>query len=118
MTRIYKLAANFNTVEFEIDDDFEFMDYLTDDEILVDDEGDFYYDIPVEKIIPRVLQREYDILASIKVINVAPEIKQAKEITPPSEKQAKWAENLGMKDPMKHDKREVWEYIQKHKNDK
>lgn len=115
MTRNYKLAANFNTVEFEITDDEileeitpEELEYDTDDEVVFTDEAR-------NNALKRILQREYDILASINVINVAPDIKQKSKIDPPSEKQAAFAESLGMKDPMKHDKKEVWDYIQKHK---
>ena len=111
MTRNYKLAANFNTVEFTITEE-DMLDAL-------DMENEIEYDEDGELIIKRILQREYDMLASINVINVAPDIKQAaqKKIDPPSEKQAAWATALGMKDPMKHDKREVWAFIQKHKDD-
>lgn len=115
MTRIYKLAANFNTVEFEINDDLILeeilpseLEYDEDDEVVFTDEAR-------NNALKRILQREYDTLAGIDVVNIAPPIKQAPKIEPPSEKQAAWAEALGMKDPMKHDKREVWEFIQKNK---
>ena len=118
MVRNYKLAANFNTVEFEITNE-DLLEVLNQDEFELNEYGEYEHDIPEEELIKRVLQREYDTLASIKVINIAPDIKQAKkEISPeerPSEKQAAFAESLGMKDPMKHTKREVWEYIQNHK---
>lgn len=117
MKRAYKLAANFNTVEFEItnDDLLEACDFET--EVEYDDENIPTVIVDDEVLIKRILQREYDLLASIQVVNIAPPIKQAEKINPPSEKQAKFAEALGMKDAMKHDKKEVWAYIQKHKND-
>ena len=117
MKRAYKLAANFNTVEFEItnDDLLEACDFET--EVEYDEDNIPTVTVEDEVLIKRILQREYDILASINVVNIAPPIKQAEKINPPSEKQAKFAEALGMKDAMKHDKKEVWAYIQKHKND-
>ena len=115
MNRNYKLAANFNTVEFTIGDN-DLMDVLNEDEYVLTDDGECIWNVEETELIKRILQREYDILASIKVVNVAPSIKPAvKEITPPSEKQAAWAESLGMKNPMQCDKKEVWEYIMKHK---
>lgn len=117
MKRSYKLAANFNTVEFEItnDDLFEVCDFET--EVEYDEDQIPTITIEDEVLIKRILQREYDLLASINVVNMAPPIKQTEKINPPSEKQAEFAEYLGMKDAMKHDKKEVWAYIQKHKND-
>lgn len=119
MIRNYKLAANFNTVEFEIKFE-DLVQVATEDEYEFSDNEEYTLQelhVPEEELIKRILQREYDILASIKVVNIAPDIKQAKQINPPSEKQAKYAESLGMKDAMKHDKNEVWAYIQKHKDD-
>lgn len=121
MKRSYKLAANFNTVEFEItyDDLLEVCDFET--EIELDEDQIPTITVEYEVLIKRILQREYDLLASINVVNIAPPIKQsepikqAEKINPPSEKQAAFAESLGMKDAMKHDKNEVWAYIQKHK---
>lgn len=117
MIRNYKLAANFNTVEFEIPEE-EILAEVRPEELEYDDEGEVIFSkVAYGNAIKRILQREYDILASINVVNIAPPIKQAEKINPPSEKQAAWAEALGMKDAMKHDKKEVWAYIQKHKND-
>lgn len=118
MKRIYKLTANFNAVEFEItnDDLLEACDFET--EVEYDEDRIPTVTVEDEVLIKRILQHEYDILASINVINIAPPIKQAEKINPPSEKQAAFAESLGMKDPMKHSKKEVWEYIQKHKDKK
>lgn len=115
MTRNYKLAANFNTVEFEITDN-EILEEIQPDELEYDEDDEVIFtDEAKDNALKRILQKEYDILASIKVVNIAPDIKQAKNINPPSEKQAAFAESLGMKDAMKHDKNEVWAYIQKHK---
>ena len=115
MTRNYKLAANFNTVEFEITDD-EVLEEIKPEELAYDDDDEVVFtDEAKENALKRILQREHDLLASIDVINIAPPIKQAEKIDPPSEKQAAFAEALGMKDAMKHDKSEVWAYIQKHK---
>lgn len=119
MIRNYKLAANFNTVEFEITED-DILAAAHECEVTQTNNGEYVlteYNVSEEELIKRILQKEYDILASIRVVNIAPDIKQAKQINPPSEKQAAWAEALGMKDAMKHDKREVWTYIQKHKDD-
>lgn len=115
MKRAYKLAANFNTVEFEItnDDLLEACDFET--EVEYDSDETPTIAVEDEVLIKRILQREYDLLASINVVNIAPPIKQAEKINPPSEKQAAFAESLGMKDAMKHDKNDVWAYIQKHK---
>lgn len=115
MNKTYKIAANFNTVEFSIGHD-DLMEVTTDDDYIMTDDAEFILNVEETELIKRILQREYDVLASIKVVNVAPSIKpSAKEITPPSEKQAAWAESLGMKNPMQCDKKEVWEYIMKHK---
>ena len=116
MIRHYKLTATFNTVEFEIPEE-EILAEVLPEELEYDEDGEVIFsDDAYNNAIKRILQREYDILASVRVVNTAPDIKQAKQITPPSEKQAAWAEALGMKDPMKHDKKEVWAYIQKHKD--
>ena len=117
MTRNYKLAANFNTVEFEITDD-EVLEEIKPDELAYDEDDEVVFtEEAKEAALKRILQHEYDLLASIEVVNIAPPIKQAEKINPPSEKQAAFAESLGMTDARKRDKKEVWAYIQKHKND-
>lgn len=117
MIRTYKLAANFNTVEFELTDN-EIFDEIKPEELKYDEDDEVVFtDEAIDNALKRILQREYDTLASIKVVNIAPDIKQAKQINAPSEKQAAWAEALGMKDARKRDKKEVWAYIQKHKDD-
>lgn len=121
ITRNYKLAANFNTVELTFDQD-ELMTVLDwDNEGRFDENDEPTWDVEDEVLIGRVLQREYDILAGIKVINVAPPVQGSKtpvkEVEPASEKQIKWAKNLGMKNPEKASKQEVWKFIQEHKDD-
>lgn len=115
MIRNYKLAANFNTVEFEITDE-DILQEIPPEDLEYDQAAEvFFTDEAKENAIKRILQREYDILASVKVINVAPPIKQVEPIDPPSEKMIRWAENLGMKDAAKRSKQEVFEFIQKNK---
>lgn len=117
MTRNYKLAANFNTVEFEITDD-EILEEIKPEELEYDEDDEVVFtDAAKDNALKRILQREYDLLASINVVNIAPPIKQAEKADPPSEKQIAWAEDLGMKDAKKHSRKEVWAYIQKHKDD-
>jgi hypothetical protein len=119
--KTYKLAANFNTVEFTIDKE-DLMSVLDwDEEVFEDAEGMPMWEVSDEELTKRVLQREYNILASIKVVHVAPAsqgfIAPVKEEEAATEKQIKWAKSLGMKDPEKATKKEVWAYIQKHKDD-
>ena len=121
MTKTYKLAANFNTVEFNIteEDLMSVLDWQT--EVSYDENDCPTWEISEQELTKRVLQREYDILASIKVVNVAPPVQGSKtpvkEEEPASEKQIKWAKSLGMKNPENASKKEVWLYIQKHKDD-
>lgn len=117
MKRAYKLAANFNTVEFELDEQ-DILAAAHEYEVTQTDNGEYVlteYDVSTEELIKRILQREYNILASINVINVAPPIKQAEPVEKPSEKQIEWAKALGMKNPEKASKKEVWQYIQNNK---
>lgn len=121
ITRNYKLAANFNTVELTIDQD-ELMTVLDwETEVYYPEDSDNpQWDIEDEELLKRVLQREYDILASVKTVepiktNVSPEKTSLKEEEKPSDKQIDWARNLGMKNPEKSTKKEVWKYIQEHK---
>lgn len=117
MNRHYKLAANFNTVEFDILEE-DLLQYAKEDEISFDDDMIPYLTVDEAVLMSRVLQQEYDILAAIKVVPAQVTGKEAKEpVEPASEKQIKWALALGMKNPEKASKREVWEFIQKHKDD-
>lgn len=122
MEKIYKLAANFNTVEIKDIKLQDLMDMLDwDNEVSYDEFDEAQWDVPEEELIGRLLQREYDILAGIKVVNYAPPAQgvktPVKEEEPASEKQIKWAKALGMKNPEKASKKEVWKYIQEHKDD-
>ena len=114
MKRIYKLAANFNTVEFEITDD-DILDEIKPEELEYDDDDEVVFtDEAKENALKRILQHDYDILASLKVVNIAPAPKVVADA--PSEKQCEWARALGMKNPEKKTKKEVWRYIQSHKD--
>ena len=118
MKRAYKLAANFNTVEFEITED-DILAAAHECEVTQTDNGEYVltkYDVSEEELIKRILQKEYDILASINVVNIAPPIKQAEPVDKPSQKQIDWAIALGMKNAEKASKKEVWKYIQEHKD--
>ena len=121
MKRVYKLAANYNTVEFEVtqedlrkvvDFDTE-VDYINEEPV---------YLISDDELTRRILQREYDILSSIKVVNEAPAPKvttatqREKEADPPTKKQCEWARALGMANPERKTKQELWRYIQSHKD--
>ena len=118
MTRHYKLAANYNTVELEFDDK-DLTELANEDEVMIsaNDEGEYITVVTTdeETLIKRLLKREYDILASIDVVNVPVVMNPPAPIDPPSDKQAEYAASLGMKDPKSHSKKEVWAYIQKHR---
>lgn len=117
ITRKYKLAANFNTVELEFDND-ELLSRAHDDEFGFDEDGIPVLDVEEDVLLARLLQQEYDILASVKVIAPVPvNTVAAKPEDRPSEKQIEWAQNLGMKNPELRTKKEVWAFIQKHKDD-
>lgn len=118
MKRNYKLAANYNVVELEFSDE-DLKVYATEDEIdyeYMEDVDDYVPVIttPQTELIKRMLQREYDILASINTVG-APAAKPAAPVEKPSAKMIEWATNLGMIDADKRSKQEVWSYIQKHK---
>ena len=122
MTKTYKLAANFNTCEITNITEEDLMTVLDWETEVSYDENDVpSWEVSDEELIGRLLQKEYDILAGIKVVNVAPPVQTTKtpvkEEEPASEKQIKWAKSLGMKNPEKATKKEVWLYIQKHKDD-
>lgn len=118
MKRSYKLAANYNVVELEFCDE-DLKELANEDEVMIstDDEGEYITIVTAdeETLIKRLLQREYDILASIDVVNVPVVKKPPAPIDPPSDAQAAYAASLGMKDPKGHSKKEVWAYIQKHR---
>lgn len=119
MKRSYKLAANYNVVELEFTDE-DLKGFAKDDEIVLEydelaDDYSMRYEVSDETLIKRLLQYEYDILASINVINPAPTIKNTPPVEKPSPKMIEWATNLGMKNAESKSKGEVWAYIQKHK---
>ena len=123
MKRIYKLAANYNTVEFELTEDDLLETVDIDTEVHYTDHDSPVFHISNDEMIKRVLQREYDILASIKVVNEAPAPKvktttqpEKEEADPPTKKQCEWARALGMTNPERKTKQEVWKYIQSHKD--
>ena len=119
MKRSYKLAANYNVVELEFTDD-DLKTFAKEEEIVLEydelaDDYSMRYEVSNETLIKRLLQYEYDILASINVINAAPAIKNNPPIEKPTQKMIDWATNLGMKNAENKSKGEVWNYIQKHK---
>lgn len=117
MKKVYKLAANFNTVtivDVEPKDLQRFLDWET--EVEFHEDGTSEWDVSDDELLERLLQHEYDLLAGIKVVQTAPNT-TAKEVEEekPSERQCDWARSLGMKNPEKKSKKEVWKYIQEHK---
>lgn len=121
MKTSYKLAANYNVVEIQdIDVEKDLLEYLDwDTEVFYDPEGNPFWDVPYDDLLRRMLQHQYDIIAGIQVVpsmTGSKPVEKAAEVEKPTEGQIKWAKNLGMKDPEKRSKREVWEYIQKNKN--
>lgn len=115
MKKIYKLAANFNTVTIEDIDKKDLDKYVDwENEVVWDNEGLPTTTVDDNTLIARLLQDEYDIIAGIKVLTTAPSTIGTEE-EKPSEKQIEWARSLGMKDPEKKSKKEVWKYIQEHR---
>lgn len=124
MMRNYKLASNFNVVEFTPTEK-DLLEMLEPDEIVFqDEEGSVFHEVPEETLLARLLQREYNIINSIKTApqnaNKPVERPRNKEqeyepVDPPSKKQIEYAKLLGMKDAEKHSKKEVWEFIKRHK---
>ena len=117
MERVYKLACNYNVVEIKPD----IMDLA---EML--EEYENLDIVSTEELLTRLLQREYDILASIQVTSSVTPINKPKAVPKPAPKkpesvekpspaQIEWAENLGMEDAKYRSKKEVWEYINKYK---
>lgn len=75
MVRVYKLAANFNTVEFSIGPE------VSEDEI------------------PAILQKEYDFLANIKTVSPIPTVRvenKPEPVEPPTEKQIEVMKKFGI----------------------
>lgn len=123
MRRNYKLAANFNTVELVDINSEDLMEVLDwDTEVYYNNSDEPQWDIEDEELLARLLQREYDILAGIKVVPPQPtsttttSSNKKDKKDKPSEKQILWAKNLGMKNPEKSTSYEVSKYIQEHRN--
>lgn len=143
MTRTYKLASNFNTVEFTITDD-DYFDYVSPikiaNEMAVEDG---YPEEPIllyDEWLKIKLQEEYDILASIKPIEPinAPRIENKAPTSPlkpsggpkiplnnkkpstavfeaPTEAQISFAESLGIVNAAEYSKKELWALIKEMK---
>ena len=118
MKRNYKLAANFNVVEITIDAE-DYDNYVSQlqlenenliemglDPLCIDDE---------ETWIVHILQREYDILSAIKIVDplktrLTENTINKKEIEkkdPPSKDQISYGLSLGIKDPENMSKSEL-----------
>jgi hypothetical protein len=118
MKKTYKLAHNFNTVEFELEDNDVILDsYVLPEEIVDYDENLVpVHNVDRDELVLRFLKKEYDILAQIAPA-AAPAATRApaEPFEPASQSQISWAKNLGMADADKRSKREVFAYIQAHK---
>jgi hypothetical protein len=120
MNKIYKLAANFNTVEFVVSDEEiervareRFLDDSLFLELTEGDEEIRVTEIEKDAALKFILQREYDFLSNIKTVKPAQTIQAAEpEFEPASDKQIAWAKSLGMRNAEKSSKQEVWAYIQ------
>lgn len=121
MNKIYKLAANFNTVEFVVsDEEIERVarERFLDDSLFLeltegDEEEIRVTEIEKDAALKFILQREYDFLSNIKTVKPAQTIQAAEpEFEPASDKQIAWAKSLGMRNAEKSSKQEVWAYIQ------
>lgn len=118
MKRNYKLAANFNVVELTIDSE-DYENYVNqiqfENENLIEMGLDPMNILDEEMWIVRVLQREYDMLSAIKVVNpIAVKVQENtaknKEIVqddPPSQDQISYGLSLGLKNPEKMSKTEL-----------
>lgn len=119
MKRSYKLAANFNVVSIDDIDFNDLMDVAQPGEFELDENFMEVLSVSEELLLGRLLQREYDILAGIKVVpptSSKPSKEEPEER--PSEKQIEYARVLGMLNPERASKKEVWEYIKKHRGEK
>ena len=132
MKRVYRLACNFNVVEIVPEED-DLIEMADEFEIGIDDDGETFYLVGEDELLRRLLQREYDILASIEQKNTVNAVTPRKSpaasgygkpaskpktnpaFEKPSQAQIEWAKNLGMEDAADKSKKEVWEYIQKYK---
>lgn len=108
MTRKYKLAHNFNTVEFELTPEIIEEYRLLYGDVFDEDE------LADNEVIELILQKEYNTLASIKPKET--ETKVVPRGDEPSEAQIAWARNLGLKNPENYTKKELQDYIRKNKD--
>ena len=116
MKRTYKLAANFNVVELTIDGE-DYENYVNqiqfENENLIEMGLDPLNILDEESWIVRILQREYDMIAAIKIVNpimTAPKETTSKQIVqndPPSQDQINYGLSLGIKDPEKMTKSDL-----------
>jgi hypothetical protein len=118
MKRNYKLAANFNVVELTIEyEDYEnYVNQIQfENENLIEMGLDPMNILDEEQWIVRVLQREYDMLSAIKVVNPivtkvqesSAKPKETVQDDPPSEDQIKYGLSLGLKNPENMTKTEL-----------
>jgi hypothetical protein len=132
MTRIYRLACNFNVVEITPEYK-DLLDMADETEIGLDENDEEFIMVGEDELLRRLLQREYDILAAIEQKNTVNAVTPRKApaasgygkpasrprnnpaFEKPSPAQIEWAENLGMENAASKSKKEVWEYIQKNK---
>ena len=118
MKRNYKLAANFNVVEITIDTE-DYDNYVSqlqlENENLIEMGLDPLNILDEESWIVRTLQREYDILSAIKIVDplktrLTENTNNKKEIEkkdPPSQDQISYGLSLGIKDPENMSKSEL-----------
>lgn len=118
MKRNYKLAANFNVVELTIDSE-DYDNYVSqiqlENENLTEMGLDPLCILDEESWIVRVLQREYDMLSAIKIVDplktrLTENTINKKEIEkkdPPSQDQISYGLSLGIKDPENMSKSEL-----------
>lgn len=116
MKRTYKLAANFNVVELTIDTE-DYDNYVNqvqfENENLIEMGLDPMNILDEESWIVRVLQREYDMIAAIKIVNpimTAPKETTSRQVVqndPPSQDQINYGLSLGIKDPEKMTKSDL-----------
>lgn len=143
MNRTYKLASNFNTVEFTITDE-DYFNYVnpiqTINEMAIEDGYPEESILSYDEWLKAILQEEYDILASIKPIdpinairieNKAPTsplkpsegvkvpLNNKKPSTAvfeaPTEAQISFAQSLGIINAAEYSKKELWALIKEMK---
>lgn len=130
MIRNYKLAAYFNVVEITIDD-ADYEKYCLE----VEEENNYRYEdgVPPIRVLTNeewrlnILQEEYDILASIKVVDpikTTPKVEENRtyekpkqkrfekqRLEKPTEKMISYAKALNIENAEKMDKQTLWQAI-------